>query len=245
MSTSTKSERWFYKIENAKRGPVSATELRDKIISQELPVETPVWRDGMETWTPAQHAGDLFPDGFIPICNAQSQTFAYGGATPALQRFAREKPVIFWTGTLLVFATMVRLIWSAVVVLFIGSIYGGPALLKVHGRVVYEDGTAIPAPSIVLSFVPLNPSGEKATNGRTGVVIVDSDTGKFASVLACRNSSMELSKYKVCVLAEPQVPLSANLLRAEYAKSTTTPLEVDVTQIPLELRVDRPPKTPR
>jgi hypothetical protein len=245
MSTRTKSENWFYKIENAKRGPVSATELRGKILNQELPVETSVWRDGMETWMPARHAGDLFPDGFIPIYNAQSQTSAHGDATPALQRFAKEKPVMFWAGTLLVFATMVQLIWSIVAVLFVGSTYGGPALLKVAGRVVYEDGMAIPAPSIVLSFVPLDPSGEKATNGRTGVVVVDSETGKFASVLACRNSSTELPKYKVCVLAEPQVPLSENLLRAEYAKSTTTPLEVDVTQIPLELRVARPAKTPR
>lgn len=46
-------DRWFYKGPDGKHGPVSQRELRQLLFQRAIPAESPVWRHGLETWTPA------------------------------------------------------------------------------------------------------------------------------------------------------------------------------------------------
>lgn len=73
MSVEYESDRWFYKGPDGKRGPVSTEELRQLLVERAIPAESPVWRYGRETWTPAVelaefrlagHAGTASADRF-------------------------------------------------------------------------------------------------------------------------------------------------------------------------------------
>jgi hypothetical protein len=55
----TVSVRWFYKTAAGKTGPVGTDELRDLIGGGRLPPETPLWREGMPAWTPADEIPEL------------------------------------------------------------------------------------------------------------------------------------------------------------------------------------------
>ena len=44
---------WYYAANNEQKGPVNESELKANFASNKLPVDTLVWKDGMENWTPA------------------------------------------------------------------------------------------------------------------------------------------------------------------------------------------------
>ncbi len=160
----------------------------------------------------------------------------------ALRRIAIARPALFWLGFAMVSGILLRLIWLVIAAVFLGSGDHGPAFLKVYGSVLYEDGTAIPAPSLMLSFLPCEAVGVRPSGGRTGSVRVDSASGSFASLLAYQKSATGMPMYRVCLLAGPQEPLPISLVPTEYSQSNMTPLQVDVTSSPLEIRVRRPGK---
>ena len=130
MSSSSLPDRWFYKVENAKRGPISGMVLREKILSQELPVETPVWRDGMEMFSPARHVVALFPDGAVPI---------YSNRTEAPAQ--RSSPMLF------VLYGCAGLGLSGVIGSQLLSNKGTDPYTyqRVSGDILYEDGQVVPS----------------------------------------------------------------------------------------------------
>jgi hypothetical protein len=59
------SQKWFYKTDQGKTGPVPTEELRSLLLKAALPRDTPVWRHGMEAWQPAADC-DAFADA-VPL----------------------------------------------------------------------------------------------------------------------------------------------------------------------------------
>jgi uncharacterized membrane protein len=44
---------WYYAANNEQKGPINESELKANFAANKLPVETLVWKDGMDNWTPA------------------------------------------------------------------------------------------------------------------------------------------------------------------------------------------------
>ncbi len=44
---------WYYAAENTQKGPVNEAELKVFFATDKLPLDTLVWKDGMDNWTPA------------------------------------------------------------------------------------------------------------------------------------------------------------------------------------------------
>ena len=65
MTAPEPNPRWFYKVGDAKRGPVSTEDLRTMFLNKNLPLESRVWREGMESWLVAKDVGDLLPADFL------------------------------------------------------------------------------------------------------------------------------------------------------------------------------------
>jgi uncharacterized membrane protein len=44
---------WYYAANNEQKGPINESELKANLAANKLPVDTLVWKDGMDNWTPA------------------------------------------------------------------------------------------------------------------------------------------------------------------------------------------------
>lgn len=44
---------WYYALNNEQKGPINESELKADFATNKLPPDTLVWKDGMESWTPA------------------------------------------------------------------------------------------------------------------------------------------------------------------------------------------------
>jgi uncharacterized membrane protein len=44
---------WYYAANNEQKGPINESELKANFAANKLPVDTLVWKDGMDNWTPA------------------------------------------------------------------------------------------------------------------------------------------------------------------------------------------------
>lgn len=106
-------------------------------------------------------------------------------------------------------------------------------LVPVHGKVTYEDGSLIPADSILVTFNPIS-SGPKANiappGGQTNVNVQD---GTFSAVSSHRaNDGLAVGRHKVVVVAFKKgaggSSAPSNLVPAIYRNESTTPLEVEV-----------------
>lgn len=105
--------------------------------------------------------------------------------------------------------------------------------VPVHGKVVYEDGSLIPADSILVTFNPVR-AEEKgkvvAPGGQTSVNVSD---GTFSAVSSHRpNDGVAVGRHKVVVVSFKKGPNGSPVPTAAvppvYRNESTTPLEVDV-----------------
>jgi len=72
---------WYYAANNEQKGPVNESELKANFASNKLPVDTLVWKDGMENWTPANQVPAF---SFRPApAPAKVQPAAAAAPTPA------------------------------------------------------------------------------------------------------------------------------------------------------------------
>jgi hypothetical protein len=105
--TSTNSQiRWFYKVGDNKSGPVTDDALRDLFANNGLPLDTRVWRDGVESWLPARDVQELFPNG-VPLNTSLS-------VPPQSRKWLHDRPAIpiALAGLAIVFA--VQILWGFV-----------------------------------------------------------------------------------------------------------------------------------
>jgi GYF domain 2 len=226
MSGGNLSDRWFYKVENVKRGPISANDLRDKIIKQELPIESPVWREGMDSWASARQVGALFPDGFVPIYT--------GKADSPSQQLSWKRPVLYGCAG-------IAFLGLAGAQLFSGSGADPYTYQRVSGDILYEDGQVIPAKTLQLTFIPLTPPINPRLHPRPGFASIDTQTGAFKAATSRTPSDGILQgTHKVLVNGENRMPLPEDVVPAEYATFSTTPLQVDAGTGTFHLKVKRP-----
>jgi len=119
-------------------------------------------------------------------------------------------------------------------------------IVPVHGKVVYEDGSLIPADSILVTFNPVL-KGEKgkvvAPGGQTNVNVQD---GTFSAVSSHRaNDGVAVGRHKVVVVSFKKGPDGKSgpsaAVPAEYRSESSTPLEIDVNSRDqfLELKVTK------
>lgn len=115
----------------------------------------------------------------------------------------------------------------------------GPySMVKVSGQVLYEDGTTIPAESIMIRFDSLADSIDAKTHPRPGIATAGAD-GAFDVVTTKKYADgIAQGKHKVQMSATDAK--GKDLIPAEYGRFETTPLEVDTSEAPFEFRVPKP-----
>ncbi len=127
-------------------------------------------------------------------------------------------------------------LWALLPILFFVAGCGSDNpfdLLPVEGKVTYEDGSLIPAQSMLVTFTPIEAKREGkmvAPSGQTQVNVAD---GTFAGVTSRRkNDGLVKGKYQVVVVSFAEGPdglaTPNNAVPPRYRKLATTPLQIDV-----------------
>jgi hypothetical protein len=113
--------------------------------------------------------------------------------------------------------------------------------VKVHGKVTYDDGSLIPADPLVLTFYPQDNTPKGKNYPRPGMATVDKASGKFDSVSSHRvGDGLVRGKHKVTIGTVGPVRLPSSVLPPEYSDMNGTPLVVDTSDSPFDLKVRKP-----
>jgi hypothetical protein len=111
--------------------------------------------------------------------------------------------------------------------------------IPVAGKLTYEDGTAIPAPGIVLQFVAQDVAPVDGMHPRPATASVNAE-GNFTEATSHKYADgLVPGKHKVALM----YATDANgklLVPVEYTHAGTTPLVVDTANLPLEIKVPKP-----
>lgn len=114
--------------------------------------------------------------------------------------------------------------------------------VQVSGKVLYEDGTVIPAASLKLWFE----SQATAKDGgrahpRPASAPVNPSDGSFSSATTLKyGDGLVRGKHKVSLDLVPLENGPARPIPDEYRQAATTPLVVDTAKLPLEIRIPKP-----
>jgi hypothetical protein len=227
--------RWFYRRDGKKLGPVTTAIVTRMLSGGELPQNTEVWRDGLTAWTAASELPELMAA--VAAGRAAKRPLHSAGTS---RRSGKPSAVMLAGAALL--SLFAGLAWWAFSALTRGNDLSHEALIRVKGRILYEDGGVIPAPSLMLSFTPEVMGVDGGGAGRTNSVSVDPTTGRFDSPFVHNRSLKDFPNYCVCVVAGPQEPLPADIVLQEFSEPQTSQLRADVRNLPLDLRVARPGK---
>jgi len=115
------------------------------------------------------------------------------------------------------------------------------ACVRVSGKVTYDDGSLIPAEQIRVTFVPQAPPINATVQPHSGSAAVDVKSGKFAAATTYSlNGGIIAGKHKVLVYAYSGGKLRTDLVPNEYSDPGTTPLLVDTSQLPFDIKVRKP-----
>jgi hypothetical protein len=133
-----------------------------------------------------------------------------------------------------------RVAFTVVVVACAGCSDGNPFdYVPVSGRVMYDDGTPIPASGMRLGFEVQDVPPKGDAFPRPAEAVVDSQ-GNFASCTSYRpGDGLIPGKHKVAIYyaTDAQGKL---LIPKEYSHASTTPLVIDTADAPLEIEVPKP-----
>jgi hypothetical protein len=227
------TDRWFYKTGDAKAGPVSTDQLRNMLRQGAVPSDSRVWRDGMEAWLPAAEVHELLPTGFLHTSSS------YDSYTKSVGRRWATRATAAGIICLLTAAAILSFIFS-------GSKDDLYYYSRVAGSVLYEDGQAIPADTLMLTFIPLAQPKSPRIHPRPGLAAVDPNTGTFKSASSRRpGDGLVQGRHRVLVTGNNRLPLTYDLVPIEYTDFKTTPLEIDTDETPLNLKIRRPLPNPR
>lgn len=114
-------------------------------------------------------------------------------------------------------------------------------LVSVSGTVKYEDGSLIPAETIMLKFEPQAKPLDAKTHPRKAFGRVDVSTGAFDTMTTHKyGDGVVAGRHKVLIIPTTSDGKITKLVPDEYLSSANTPVEVDTTRQPLEIRVKKP-----
>ena len=111
--------------------------------------------------------------------------------------------------------------------------------VKVNGKVIYDDGSAVPfSGETRIIFESAAPPIDEATHARPAVAYLKAD-GTFESVTSYKyGDGLIRGKHKVLLSA---ADVSGKpLFPPEYADINTTPAEIDTADSPLEIKIRKP-----
>jgi hypothetical protein len=119
------------------------------------------------------------------------------------------------------------------------------AYVPSSGTVMYDDETPIPASSLHITFIPVNPpaSGDVKVSAPNGKADVDNPKdGSFSVVTSHKYADGLLAgKHKVIVIPQDKKDLAIEgLVPPECMDQNKTPLVVDTDQQPLKIRIKKP-----
>jgi hypothetical protein len=113
--------------------------------------------------------------------------------------------------------------------------------VPVSGKVMYEDGSLIQAERIRVKFISQAQSADPHIAPREGAADVDGKTGTFDWVTTyVPKDGIIPGEHKVVIQCFTGSRLRTDLVGEEYSNSTKTPLIVQSSQSPFELKVRKP-----
>ena len=228
MSEKEPADRWFCKAGSTKIGPLSTGQLRDMHQRGALTNETPVWRDGMESWLPLSDVRGL-AEGVDTLSDGVGT-----GGVPA--RHAARAWLLICVALGLGFTGM------AVRKLLSGRDSDPYTYRPVSGVVHYEDGKVIPTDVLTLTFIPLAPPRSPRIYPRPGFAVVDPKTGVFQAPTSRKpGDGLVEGGHKVLITGLNRLPIPEEIVPREYADFDATPLTVNTSEGRFELKVRRPP----
>ena len=114
-------------------------------------------------------------------------------------------------------------------------------LVQVAGTVKYEDGSLIPAETIMLKFEPQAKPLDAKTHPRKAYGRVNVADGTFDTVTTHKyGDGVVAGRHKVLVIPTTADGKITKLIPDEYRNPGTTPVEVDTDHQPMEIRVKKP-----
>jgi hypothetical protein len=123
-----------------------------------------------------------------------------------------------------------------------GCTDGSPfELVPVAGKVTYDDGSLIPAESIMIKFSPQAAAIDPKTHPRPGIAQVDVSDGTFEFATTHKHADgLVAGTHKVLVIAYGKDRKAVAVVPKEYEHPATTPIEIDTSDAPLEIKVPKP-----
>jgi hypothetical protein len=114
-------------------------------------------------------------------------------------------------------------------------------LVTVAGTVKYEDGSLIPADTIILKFEPQAKPLDAKTHPRKAYGRVNVTDGTFDTVTTHKyGDGIVVGRHKVLIVPMTSDGKVTKLVPHEYSNSAKTPVEIDTDKQPLEIRVKKP-----
>ncbi|WP_428305752.1 hypothetical protein [Lacipirellula sp.] len=112
-------------------------------------------------------------------------------------------------------------------------------VIPVSGKIVYDDGSVIPAEEMILSFRSMEAPLDTKTHPRTGMCRVNIADGTFDSVTTYAHADGAIQgKHKVSIAVRAGGDKA--VVPKSYTSELTTPLEIDTAEAPLTLKVAKP-----
>ena len=102
--------------------------------------------------------------------------------------------------------------------------------VRVKGKVVFDDGT--PVQGVQLMFVPLAPPVDPKTHARTAIAEIADDGTIVQATTYEHADGIIKGKHKVLIRGGDAIP-------EKYRSKKTTPLEVDTSDVPFDLKVEK------
>jgi hypothetical protein len=115
--------------------------------------------------------------------------------------------------------------------------------VDVTGTVKYEDGTAIPAAFMTVTFESQSEGIDEKTHPRPGMAVVkeDSTFGQVTSSPQAIGEGIVPGKHKVVIRAFDDMERQLDVIPSEYSDVTTTPIEIDTNETThFDLKIKKP-----
>ncbi|HEX6962049.1 MAG TPA: hypothetical protein VF175_09295 [Lacipirellula sp.] len=114
-------------------------------------------------------------------------------------------------------------------------------LVEVSGAVTYEDGSLIPAETIMLKFQPLAAPRDAKTHPRKAYGRVNVADGTIGPMTTHKyGDGVVAGRHKVLIIPTTSNGEITQLVPDAYRNPATTPVEIDTSEQPLEIRVKKP-----
>lgn len=133
-----------------------------------------------------------------------------------------------------------RVLFGLALIFCLGCGDGGPfEYTEVEGLVTYEDGTTIPAGGMQLKFIALDAPSVEGASARPAIAHVDSN-GRFQGATSYKyGDGLIPGKHKVAILYAKDRD-GKLLIPSDYASTARSPLVIDTSLLPLEIKVPKP-----